>query len=111
MASAKKSKAAAGQEKVVEQTLSREHRAVSKWLSQVEFAPRLFGVDEADVWRKIERLCELYEDALEAEREKNEKLVLLLRAKREVSGGRKQPRKNDAEGTEAESCQEDEAHG
>lgn len=48
--------------------------AISQYLSKVKFAPRMMGVDEADVWRKLEKLCELYEDALTAERMKSAQL-------------------------------------
>lgn len=54
---------------LTEQTREQGRFAVSRYLGQVKFAPRLFGVDEADVWRKIQHLCDLYEDALEGERE------------------------------------------
>lgn len=48
--------------------------AISRYLDQVKFSPRMMGVDEADVWRKLEKLCELYEDALTAERMKSAQL-------------------------------------
>jgi len=48
--------------------------AISQFLSKVKFAPRVMGVDEADVWRKLEQLCQLYEDALTAERMKSAQL-------------------------------------
>ena len=48
--------------------------AISNYLSKVKFAPRMMGVDELDVWRKMEKLCELYEDALIAERMKSAQL-------------------------------------
>lgn len=49
--------------------------AISQYLEKVKFAPRMMGVDEADVWRKLEKLCELYEDALTAERMKSAQLA------------------------------------
>ena len=48
--------------------------AISNYLTKVKFAPRMMGVDELDVWRKLEKLCELYEDALIAERMKSAQL-------------------------------------
>lgn len=48
--------------------------AVSQYLEKVTFTHRIMGVDEADVWRKLEKLCELYEDALTAERMKSVQL-------------------------------------
>lgn len=65
---------------LAEQTQSKDLWAVSKYLGSVKFAPRMMGVDEADVWKKIEKLCELYEDALTAERGKAEKLERQLKA-------------------------------
>ena len=53
---------------------------ISDYLKKLKFSPRLMGVDEADVWKKIEKLCELYDDALAAERGKNEKLTRLARS-------------------------------
>ena len=54
--------------------------AISGYLKTLKFSPRLMGVDEADVWKKIEKLCELYDDALAEERGKNEKLTRLVRS-------------------------------
>ena len=50
------------------QSIAQSNWAVSKFLGAMKFRRRLFGVDEADVLRKMEKLCELYEYALEAER-------------------------------------------
>ena len=58
----------------------KELYAISAYLKKLKFAPRVMGVDEADVWKKIEKLCELYEDALIVEREKNKKLTKQLQA-------------------------------
>lgn len=58
------SKVQAKRLEVVQRTKSESHWAVSKYLQEVKFSPRLMGVDEADVWRKIEKLCELYENML-----------------------------------------------
>ena len=42
---------------------------IAAWLKRVKFKKRLFGgVDEADVWRKIEELNALYEKLLLLER-------------------------------------------
>lgn len=67
-----------------ERAHTKEYYAVAKWLSEVKFSPAVFGVDQADVWRKLEKLCELYEAALEAERARNAKLERKLRS---VTGG------------------------
>ena len=50
-----------------ERAHTKEYYAVAKWLSEVSFAPAVLGVDQVDVWRKIEKLCELYEAAIYAE--------------------------------------------
>ena len=60
------------QKQLMEQTLSREQFAVSKYISTLRFRPKLFGVDEDGVWRAMERLVILYEDALLTERAKRE---------------------------------------
>ena len=57
-----------------ERAHTKEYYAVAKWLSEVSFAPAVLGADQADVWRKIEKLSELYEDAINAERARNAKL-------------------------------------
>ena len=59
---------------VAEQAEKNELYAVSEYLKTLKFSPRVMGVDEADVWKKIEKLCELYDNALAVERGKNEKL-------------------------------------
>lgn len=42
-----------------------EQRQIVTWLQNVKFKRKLFGgVDEADVWRKLEELNALYEKAL-----------------------------------------------
>lgn len=55
-----------------EQALSREQLLIAKFLKGVSFRPRLWGVDEADVWKAMEKLTALYEDALTVERSKRE---------------------------------------
>lgn len=64
----KKSETTTTPETTEKQPMAQNHWAVSKFLGGLKFRKRLFGVDEADVWRKMEKLCELYEYALEAER-------------------------------------------
>lgn len=56
------------QKNLTEQALSREQFLVSKYLSRLQFKPRLWGVDELEVWRALEKLTQLYEDALTTER-------------------------------------------
>lgn len=63
-----------------ERAHTKEYYAVAKWLSEVKFQPAILGADQADVWRKLEKLCELYEAALDAERARNAKLERKLRS-------------------------------
>lgn len=65
---------------MVGQTGSANHWAVSKYLGELKFLPRLMGVDEADVWKKIEKLCELYENTLTEERGKSERFACQRKA-------------------------------
>ena len=65
---------------VVEKTQDDELYVISNYLKTLRFAPALMGVDEVDVWKKIEKLCELYADALTAERGRCEKLQRQLDA-------------------------------
>lgn len=56
--------------------LNREHKRLLKWLCNVKFRRALFGgVDETDVWKKIEELNGLYEAALRAERARYDALL------------------------------------
>ena len=48
---------------------SKEHLQIIKWLKEVKFQRKLFGgVSEQDVWKKLEKLNEMYDVALTAER-------------------------------------------
>lgn len=49
--------------------LSKEQQELVQWLKTVRFQPSVFGgVNESDVWKKLEQLNRLYEAALVAER-------------------------------------------
>lgn len=52
--------------------LSREEFAVSKFIGTLKFRRTFWGLQEESVWRAMERLITLYEDALTAERGKRE---------------------------------------
>ena len=67
------------QNQAAEAAQSKDLYVISNYLKNLKFSPRIMGVDEADVWKKIEKLCELYDDALAQERGKNEKLTRQLR--------------------------------
>ena len=59
--------------------------SVARYLSTLKFRRVTFGgVDEADVWKKIEKLCELYEESIyteRAEKKKLEQAMALIRAR------------------------------
>ncbi len=49
--------------------LNREQLKIINWLKEVKFKKQLFGgIDEQDMWKKINHLNEMYEAALNAER-------------------------------------------
>lgn len=60
------------QKGLTEQALSREQFVISKFLGGLTFPQRLWGVDEDAVWRALEKLTVLYEEALTVERCKRE---------------------------------------
>lgn len=62
----------AARKALAEQALSREQLLISKFLSTLSFRPRLWGVDEKQVWEAMERLTTLYENALMVERSRAE---------------------------------------
>lgn len=67
--------------------LNHEQERIQKWLKQIRFKRSFFGgVDEADVWKKITELNNLYEVALSAERARYDALL----AERTASQRRKQ---------------------
>ena len=78
------------QKTMTEEALSREQFLVAKYLAGLTFRPRLWGVDEAEVWRALEKLTALYEDALTVERSRRElaqwKLEALQSRKEEPHG-------------------------
>ena len=48
---------------------------IRQWLKKIRFKKSMFGVDEADVWKKISELNGLYEAALIAERSRYDALL------------------------------------
>lgn len=60
-----------------------QENRITEYLEQVKFKKRLFGVDEADVWKKIQELNHLYEEALAWERKRYD---LLLKERTKVRG-------------------------
>ena len=78
------------QKAMTDQALSREQFLISKFLSGLRFRPRLWGVDEGEVWKALEKLTTLYEDALTVERSRRElaqrKLEAVLSREEEAHG-------------------------
>ena len=59
-----------------ERPMTKEEQRIAKWLRKLKFRKRLFGgVSEANVWRRIGELNELYERALIAERARYDALI------------------------------------
>lgn len=59
-----------------EQPLNHEQERIRDWLKKVRFRKTVVGgVSEADVWKKIGELNELYEAALSAERARYDALL------------------------------------
>lgn len=53
------------------EVINQEHKEIIKWFQTVKFRRTLFGgVDENDVWKKLQELNRLYESAIRAERER-----------------------------------------
>lgn len=44
-------------------------------MQQLKFKKKLFGVDEADVWKKIQELNHMYEESLKWERKRYDLLL------------------------------------
>lgn len=66
--------------------LNHAQQAIGPWLSKLRFRRQLIGgVSEADVWKKIAELNDMYEAALCAERARYE--ALLEQARKENAGG------------------------
>lgn len=64
--------------------MTAEEKHIAEWLKKLKFRKRLFGgVSEANVWRRIGELNELYERALIAERARYD--ALIEEARREAS--------------------------
>ncbi len=56
--------------------LNTEHKKMLDWLQKVRFRKKIFGgVDEQDVWKKLEELNRMYEAALNAERTRYDVLL------------------------------------
>ena len=59
------------------EVINQEHREIIKWFQTVKFRRTMFGgVDENDVWKKLQELNQLYESAIRAERERYNILLI-----------------------------------
>lgn len=66
-----------------------EQREIAEWLDTVSFKRvRFGGIDEADVWKKIEELNRMYEKMLIAERSKYETIIRACRKSGASVGGK-----------------------
>lgn len=58
------------------EAISETHESIIQWIKKIKFKKRFIGgVDEADVFKKIEELNDLYEKALLNERARYETLL------------------------------------
>ena len=57
------------------QDLNYVQSEIRTWLKKTRFKPALFGVSQADAWKKIGELNGLYEQALAAERARYDALL------------------------------------
>ena len=66
------------------QALNHAHETIGPWLRRLRFKRRLLGgLNEADVWKKISQLNDMYEAALIAERARYD--ALLEKARKETA--------------------------
>lgn len=56
--------------------MNHEQKKIAEWMTKVRFRKKILGgVDEQDVWQKIEELNRMYEAALSAERARYDALL------------------------------------
>lgn len=53
----------------------RQENEIKEYLQQIKFKKRLFGIDEADVWKTIQKLNNMYEESLKWERKRYDLLL------------------------------------
>ena len=81
--------------------ISREQQEILEWLRKVKFRKKLLGgVDEVQLWKKLEELYGLYANAIRAERARYDALLAnehaLSGAGRPLSQGESQERGGEA---------------
>lgn len=95
-------RAAAGEGKPEKEPLNHEQLKIAHWLKTVQFRKTIFGgVEERDVWKKIEELNVMYEAAVSAERARYD---ALLRANREAVAAARDTERECQTGKPAESA-------
>ncbi|MGN0405223.1 MAG: hypothetical protein ACI4F1_08380 [Bariatricus sp.] len=63
--------------KYIKSSLNYEHEQLIQWFRTVKFKKVLIGgVDESQLWKKLEELNDLYEASLRAERARYDALIL-----------------------------------
>ena len=63
-------------EPVPTEGLSREQQKIARWLKKLRFHKGIFGgIREAEVWKRMNELNSLYEEALAAERARCDALI------------------------------------
>lgn len=62
-------------------------KEIAEWLDKVRFRKKFFGgLDEEDVWKKIDELNSMYEIMLEAERVRYDTMIEHYKKTREEDG-------------------------
>lgn len=75
----------------IKEVINLEQERIIDWLKKVKFKKQFIGgVDEQDVWKKINELNEMYEDALKAERIRYDVLLEAEKKKRDYISQKKE---------------------
>ena len=78
--------------------LNHEQKKIADWLKTVRFRKKFVGgIDEQDVWSKIEQLNEMYEKALSAERARYDALLAKQRKSSSIKPRTPEPAKIERE--------------
>ena len=78
--------------------LNHEQKKIADWLKTVHFRKKFVGgIDEQDVWSKIEQLNEMYEKALSAERARYDALLAKQRQSTSIKPRTPEPKKTERE--------------
>ncbi len=89
MSDKKRRARAAAEQHAQAQALNAEQRRVAAWLKRLRFKRQLIGgVSERDVWRRLDELNSLYDQALNAERARYDALLEMQSSQANASLGR-----------------------